>query len=99
MVRQSLEAKARDDPDFWSAVGLIELQVYEAMAAHKLSEAARGIQVQYEDLHRRVKPQWMWASVYDQTHFVLQNYNGGKRETTAAAALIMSLEAMGGHNE
>ena len=37
-VRQSLERKLREDPDFWSVVGLPELSVYEALASHTLAQ-------------------------------------------------------------
>ncbi|MFN7122785.1 MAG: hypothetical protein ACK4NM_12205, partial [Hydrogenophaga sp.] len=37
-VRQSLERQRREDPDFWSVVGLPELSVYEALANHTLAQ-------------------------------------------------------------
>jgi triacylglycerol esterase/lipase EstA (alpha/beta hydrolase family)/CHAT domain-containing protein len=73
-VRQSLESKMQDDPDFWAAVGLIELNLYETLARPKPGAALEKIGAQYEELHQRVSASWMWGSVRDQSDFVLLRY-------------------------
>ncbi len=40
-VRESLTLRARDDPDFWSFIGMIELRTYQAMAEQP-SRCRRG---------------------------------------------------------
>lgn len=76
-VRQCLETKRRDDPDFWSVVGLPELRVYEALATGHLPAELPAILAAYEDLHRRAGTHWMWATVADQTAFVLRHFETG----------------------
>ncbi len=75
-VRQSLERKLREDPDFWSVVGLPELSVYEALANHALASQLPNILSSFEDLHQRAGTAWMWASVADQLGFVLEHLDG-----------------------
>jgi hypothetical protein len=75
-VRQSLERKLREDPDFWSVVGLPELSVYEALANHALAAQLPNILSSFEDLHQRAGTAWMWASVADQLGFVLEHLDG-----------------------
>jgi tetratricopeptide (TPR) repeat protein/triacylglycerol esterase/lipase EstA (alpha/beta hydrolase family) len=70
-ARQSLDAKAREDPDFWSVIGQTELTLYEALASGTLVRQRPDIEVQYRDLHGRVDAVTTWASVYDQMRFVV----------------------------
>ena len=37
-VRDSLIAKTRDDPDFWSVVGVTDLRLYEALAKRQFND-------------------------------------------------------------
>ena len=76
-VRESLERKRRDDPDFWSVVGLPELCVYEALATRTLHTQLQEILSVYEELHQRAGTAWMWASVADQLGFVLASHRAG----------------------
>ena len=99
VIRQSLEIKVRDNPDFWSAASLIDLQVYTALAQRKLTSALVKIQAEYEDLHSRVTAAWMWDSVYDQMQFVLPKYKVSTSEKRAAYKLLKRLEAMAGPHE
>ena len=73
-ARQSLAAKCRDDPDFWSVAGDTELTIYEALADKNLAGKMQAIKADYENLHTRVGSAWLWASVYDQMRFVLPKY-------------------------
>ena len=73
-VRKSLAAKARDDPDFWSVAGVIELRMYVAIAARNLARELSKLEGEFEDLFARVAAPSMWTSVADQASFVLLKY-------------------------
>ena len=92
-TRASLDAKNHADPDFWSVVGQTELQLYEALADVKLARALESLEKGYQDLHRRVSAPWMWSSVHDTTHFVLQKYmaRASAKEKKAAETLLANL--------
>jgi len=93
LLRNSLEAKSATEPDFWSVVGEIELDEYEALAARKLAPARKHLSRAFEDLHQRVTATRMWASVYDTACLVLANYarrTTGK-EKAAANELLAQL--------
>ena len=93
-VRKSLAAKNRKDgdADFWSVVGDIELQQYEALARRKLGSKRDELERAYQNLHKRVKAARMWSSVYDTACLVLRNYaqpsRAAQREREAAKALL-----------
>jgi hypothetical protein len=70
-ARVDLEEASRTNPDFWSVVGLVELQMYEALGARSLAAALPSIKAAYEDAHRRLSGPWEWRSVYDQLRFVM----------------------------
>ncbi len=93
-VRQSLVDRARDDPDFWSVVSLIELRVYEALARGELGTRSGSIANDYDDLHARVTASWMWSSVADQAQFVLPKVaaHAPPAEKKAALALLERLQ-------
>lgn len=97
-IRQNLAAKLRDDPDFWSAVAQTELRVYEAVARGDLAGDQASILREYDDLHRRVKAPWMWASVYDQARFVLPKYGARAtpKEQKAVKAVLTRLATLAG---
>jgi len=93
-VRESLQAKRRDDPDFWSVAGLPELGVYEALANRQLAAHLPNILRAFEDLHERAGTPWLWASVADQLGFVLRHFSGGgSADAKAAQALLTCLRA------
>lgn len=77
-IRLALETRRRDEPDFWSVVGLPELATLQALAAGDLAQQLPAILAVYEDLHQRAGTAWMWASVADQAGFVLQPCLGGR---------------------
>jgi hypothetical protein len=93
-VRNDLAAKTRDDPDFWSVVGLTELRLYEAIAERKLAIELDAIMREYDDLHARVSATTSWGSVRDQVRFVLPKYEARATapEKKAAIALTRYLE-------
>ena len=88
-VLASLKAKAQNDPDFWSVVGLIEFDLYQALAAHRLAAAAPALTAAYDDLHSRVPARTFWSSVADQARFVLDplGERGSEAERRAVRAL------------
>ena len=88
-VRKVLAAKTRDDPDFWSVVGLTELRLYEAIAKRALVVELDAIVREYRDLHGRVSATTYWSSVLDQVRFVLPKY--GRRATAAEKKAAMAL--------
>lgn len=91
-VRESLQRKRRDDPDFWSVVGLPELSVYEALATQTLHTQLPAILAAYEELHQRAGTPWMWASVADQLGFVLTLHPARSgAHARAAADLLLQL--------
>jgi hypothetical protein len=92
-ARASLEAKNLVDPDFWSVVGQTELQLYMALADGNLASAQKSLERGYRDLARRVSAPWLWSSVFDTTHFVLQKYavRGSVKENNSADALLACL--------
>ncbi len=75
-VRASYERKVHQDPDFWSVVGGIELQMLEALADgtlpdEELANTLAGIQREFADLQRRISTPGDWRSVFDTERFVL----------------------------
>lgn len=96
-IQQGLEQRVRDDPDFWSVVGLTELTVYAAMAHHDLAGQLTAIEGEYADLNGRVSTPWLWRSVYDQAQFVLGKYaaSGSAAERQAVNTLLAYLARLG----
>ena len=94
-VRLSLADKTRDDPDFWSVVGLTDLRLYEAVATRALAPQAASLQAEYAELHRRVSAPRDWRSVHDTARFVLDRYArraAGGAEKKACADIVALLE-------
>jgi len=88
-IRGNLATKTRDDPDFWSVVGLTELRLYEAIARRRLALELDTIIGEYRDLHSHVSATTSWSSVLDQMCFVLPKY--GMRATAAEKRAAMAL--------
>ncbi|HEX5769008.1 MAG TPA: tetratricopeptide repeat-containing protein, partial [Burkholderiales bacterium] len=98
-VREAIDARLRDDPDFWSAAGDIELMLYEALNAAALAPKLAALESGLEDLHARWPSKLMWSSVRDQARFVLPRYarrRGAPAEEDAALRLLTLLEAYAG---
>jgi hypothetical protein len=99
-VRAHLIARTRDDPDFWSVVGLTELRLYQAIAEGKLASELDKIEGEFDDLYARVNAATNWSSVLDQLRFVLPKYQAraSARERAAVDALTRYLVRLaGGH--
>ena len=94
-VRQMFVNKTRDDPDFFSVVGLTELRMLEAIADGSLSQACTGIALEFDALHARMPSMPKWKSVHDQLDFVLAGIfvHGPPAEREAARTLLSHVEA------
>ena len=90
-VRQSLERQRREDPDFWSVVGLPELSVYEALASHTLAQQLPAVLASFDDMHQRAGTPWMWASVADQLGFVVEHLRGMSPVDQQAAGELLAV--------
>ena len=99
-VKHALTAKTRDDPDFWSVVGLTELRLYEAIARRAVAIELEAILREYRDLYARVSATTSWSSVLDQVRFVLPKYErrAAAAEKKATRALTKYLEGLAGAN-
>ena len=89
-VRQSLERKRREDPDFWSVVGLPELDIYEALATQSLAARLPGIVQVLTELQGRIGTEWLWASLADQLGFVLEHLPARHAEDARAGARLLA---------
>ena len=99
-IKQILELKARDDPEFWGTAGLVEVMMYEAVANRNLAGQLGKIEAELKDLNARVQAKQMWSSVYDQARFILGGYGqhaSGPEKTAATSllALVRKLAAIG----
>ncbi|MEO5734089.1 MAG: CHAT domain-containing protein, partial [Rubrivivax sp.] len=83
-VRRSLQTRHVTAPDFWSNAGLIEFDLYVAVAAGELAGAAGRLGAAYADLHARVAAHGYWGSVSDQAQFVLGAIAAGTASTRGA---------------
>lgn len=94
-VRQALIAKTRDDPDFFSVVGLTELRLLEAVANGALAAACAGIVAEFDALNVRMPGTPKWRSVLEQLDFVLADLlqHGSRAECDAARTLTAHVEA------
>jgi CHAT domain/Lecithin:cholesterol acyltransferase len=97
-ARRALQTRAASEPDFWSLVGLIELEVYVALACRELPSTLGALFEGFEELHLRVANRWMWASVAEHVgFFVLSAFEDRQDPAVAAAArsLRIRLESYG----
>jgi len=101
-VRRSLLQKSQVDPDFWCYAGLVEIDVYEAVAAGLLATRLNVLAGRYAQLHGRVSASTMWGSVADQADFLMVPYSaassGANRgaEKDAAESLLKTLRGYAG---
>jgi len=95
LARQSLTAKNRDDPDFWSVVGQIEIDLYEALAERRLAALLPALDTAYLRLFERVPGGQKWATLADQGDLALTAYADavGGAEAGAAQRLRARLHA------
>ncbi|MDO9092269.1 MAG: CHAT domain-containing protein [Rubrivivax sp.] len=85
-ARRSLLDKSQQDPDFWCYAGLVEIDVYEAVAAKQLGTQVADLLARYAELHGRVSSVQTWGSVADNAALVLLPYLGTAKGAEKAAA-------------
>ncbi len=92
-TRKSLADKNEDDPDFWSVVGQIDVDLYQALEETNLAAVREQLEARYRDLHTRMRGGTDWGSVYDTAAFVLLKYRtrATPAEGRAADALLATL--------
>ena len=97
-ARKSLLAKNQDDPDFWSVVGAVEIDLFEALAARRLGDQLDALLAAYGDLHTRMTGRSEWRSVADQADLVLTPYSqrSAAAEASAARQLLAVLKGYAG---
>jgi tetratricopeptide (TPR) repeat protein len=100
-LRQTLEQKRLNDPDFWSEIGVAELYLYEALAKRNLVTSLPAIRDEYARLHQRANDPRQWGSVCDQLDFVLPSYveriaQTDPAEVEAAEALLAEVKGYAG---
>ncbi len=102
-VRQSLEQRTLSDPDIWSCVGQLDVELYEALAHGRLAASLASLAEGYANIHARLNATKAWRTVADQARFVLDPVLARTRgkEREAAQALLDQLlgyaQGSGGH--
>jgi tetratricopeptide (TPR) repeat protein len=89
-VRRSLEQRTQTDPDIWSYIGQIEVELYEALAAGRLATSQASLAEGYANIHARLGAARVWRTVADQARFVLEPVlarTQGKEHEAARALL------------
>ncbi len=93
-LQLSLQNARDHDPDFWSVVGGVSIELYRALAARALAARGAAIEAGYADAHNSMASSGPWRSVADQAEFVLVPYAQatGGAEAQATAALLKLLK-------
>jgi tetratricopeptide (TPR) repeat protein len=84
-VRQSLQQRCLHDPDFWTLVGMIEVDAFEAAAAGRMAPAVTRLVERAHDLRQRAQALKSWASVADTAEFALARWHAHARGAEKAA--------------
>jgi tetratricopeptide (TPR) repeat protein len=92
-VRQSLAQRTLSDPDIWSCVGQLDVELYEALAHGRLAASLASLAEGYANIHARLNATKAWRTVADQARFVLEPVLARTRgkEHEAAQALLDQL--------
>ena len=85
-LRETLSRRDEQSPDFWTKVGPVELEIYEALIRRDLATHRARIHDAYRQLHERVPARHFWATVHDHLRFVLQRYERGAPSAEQRAA-------------
>jgi tetratricopeptide (TPR) repeat protein len=90
LVRSCLQSRMGDDADFWSLIGLVDLDLYCAAAEQRLVAQQADAEAAFADLHNRVPSATLWQSVAEQAELALGAYASAApaAEATAARRLI-----------
>jgi pimeloyl-ACP methyl ester carboxylesterase/tetratricopeptide (TPR) repeat protein len=82
-------------PGFWSAVALVEIDVWSAFINGKLQLQQEVLEQAFQDLHDRVPDPIAWASVLDQARFLVNAFfDAADRNDTEAAAAQALLDRL-----
>jgi len=73
-LRHSVETACEADPDFWSVVGLVELELYHALAAHGLAQRGAAMEAGFASAHNSMPSAEPWRTVAEEAEFVLVPY-------------------------
>jgi hypothetical protein len=85
-------------PEFWTRVGEIELDFFDAVSQRRLAEEGPSLANRFGHLYQQVRGGSEWASVFDTGDFVMSNYftRASKAEAAAVRSLRAKLEALAG---
>lgn len=97
-VRDALGQRMQHNPDFWCAVGRVEIEFLDALAGRRLAAAAAALEAALDDVHARVPAPAAWASVAEQMAFLLGRLQAGPRspERDAAERLLARVRSHAG---
>ncbi len=97
-VRLRLEARQDAEPDFWAAVGQVELDLLLALAARRLASESDALLTRFTALHDRLRSVRMWGSVADNADLVLPPHAArhGGAEAEAAQRLLKTFAGWAG---
>jgi len=70
-VRELVDDRHRNTPDFWNAVAGIEIAAWEALARGQMARQCEPLSTAFAVLRDRVDAPSRWRSVRDQTRFVV----------------------------
>ena len=92
-VRQSLAQRTQTDPDVWSSIGQLDVELYEALAEGRLAASLASLAAGYANIHARLNANKAWRTVADQARIVLGAVLARTRgkEQAAAQALLDQL--------
>jgi hypothetical protein len=95
LVRRCLQSRMGDDADFWSLVGLVDLDLYCAAAEQRLAAQQADAEAAFADLHNRVPSAHLWQSVAEQAELALGAYaeTAPAAEAAAARSLVKLLSS------
>ncbi len=84
-VRESLQRRITHDPDFWSMVGIVEVDAFVAIASHGLALALEPLLDRLRDLKMRAAAPHQWDSVAATSRFALAGWQASAAAPERAA--------------
>jgi len=93
-VRESLATKIASDPDFWSYVGAIELELYDAAAKGALHKCWPSLQERLKEAQVRAPDVRKWDSVFAQARFIFESQGRSHPLADAEARIVRELLAI-----
>jgi hypothetical protein len=94
IIRESFTRASNRQPNFWSLAGLIELDLFVALAKENLTDTLPGILGAYRQLKDCVSAPFLWDSVDAQARLVLEPYakTADDAEAKAAQELLLAIK-------